>query len=133
MINTEVRISNLENENKARKALYPVAGSLVRFVSQTSQVFTKVAGSSELVVVRVKFTPDIISQTGRSIVELNPQVSVYNNFSSTMPRVMYVNEPQTGDGSIIIKLTFQAPAGSTTYYIRVIASGSSLGTFQLIS
>lgn len=132
MITTEKRIKDLQNENRARKSAYPVAGSLVKFVSQTSQTFTKVGGGYVMLTIRVKFTPFQTSPSGRSIIELRPQISIYSDFSTLTPRLFFVNEPQTGDGSIIVRTAIQTPSNPTTYYIRVIASGSSLGTFEIL-
>jgi hypothetical protein len=132
MSNIEQRIANLENENKARKASYPVAGSLVRFVSQTSQVWTKTGGGNVPITVRVKFTPARPSSGGRSIIELSPRVSINSDFSTTYPRLTFVNEPQSGDGSIIMRTSIATPGNVATYYIRVVATGSSAGTFTLL-
>lgn len=132
MITTEKRIKDLQNENKARKLAYPVVGSRVKFVSQTSQTFTKVGGGYEVLTIRVKFTPLQTRPNGRSIIELRPQISIYSDFSQLTARLFFLNEPQTGDGSIIVKTAIQTPSSPTTYYIRVIASGSSLGTFEIL-
>lgn len=132
MRTTQQRIQQLINENEARKASYPIAGSLVKFVSQTSQTFIRVGGGSAFITLRVKFTPLQPGPDGKSIIELNPQVSIQSDFSTLYPRLMSYNEPQSGDGSIIVRFSIQTPSSPTTYYIRVIANGSSLGTFEIL-
>lgn len=132
MSSLEERIANLENENNARKAAYPVAGSLVNFVSQTSQTWIRVGGGNVPIVVRVKFTPYQSGPNGKSIIELSPRVSVYSDFSSLYPRLTFINEPQTGDGSIVMRTSIATPNGSATYYIKVVSTGSSKGIFTLL-
>jgi hypothetical protein len=132
MSNVEQRIAALENENIARKASYPVAGSLVKFVSQTSETWIKVGGGNTPIDVTVKFTPNSTNESGISLIELSPRVSINSNFSSTYPRLTFLNLPQKGDGSVIMKTSIATPSSSATYYIKVVAVGSSKGIFTLL-
>ena len=124
----EAQIARLESENRARKAMYPVAGSLVKFVSQTSGVFTASGSNNQLLTIRIKFTADKTTG-GISMTKLSPIVSVQPDFSNRYPRLTYINEPQTGDGSVVIRINIGTPYDLTTYYIKIIAMGSPTGTF----
>ncbi len=123
----EQRISNLDRENKARKALYPIAGSMVKYVTQTSQTFTHTTATFNDII-QIKFQPDKVDTNGRSLTEVVPQISISSDFSTPKSRVAYTNLPQTGDGSIILKAELSANSG-VLFYIRAVARGTSAGTF----
>lgn len=59
-MNVESRIRALENENAARKVIYPVAASLVDFILQVSQVFHVRGGGNTIIDVAIKFIPDML-------------------------------------------------------------------------
>lgn len=114
----------LEDEMKALKATYPVAASKVRFVVQTSQVFS-VRGQRE---VRIKFTPN--HGLGKpSFTTLRASIAIENNETSPIPQV---NEPQDGSGEVVIKIKFDQYSATTTYQIKIIASGPSAGSFSML-
>lgn len=125
----EQRIVNLEYENRARKASYPVVGSLVDFVSQTSPTYSTGYVGSETINKRIKFTGNVSKDV---LVTLLPQVSFDSDFSTSYPIVFYINEPQTGDGSVIISINVNPPDDSGTFYFRALSIGSTTGTFTLL-
>lgn len=131
-LGVEHRIVDLENENKARKAVYPVAGSLVPFVSATSRVWSVVGRDSIPVTVRVRFTPSKAISQGVSITDLFPQVSTSSDFGVLYPRMAFRNEPQSGDGSVVIELRILSSFTPTTYYFRILTTGVADGTFTLL-
>lgn len=129
---TEIRIANLENENKARKASSPVASSLVSFQSSQSDVFSAVGGQNVNLVVRIKFTPDIVSKTGFTFVNIAPIVSANSDFSYQYSKVRYYCEPQSGDGSIVLRVVIITVYEQTRYYIKAVSTGSTTGSFNLL-
>lgn len=132
MATTEQRILALTNDNKARKASYPIAGSLVKFISQYSSTFSETNGDMGVINARIKFQTNMPNGSGKALATLLPQVSVSPDFSSSYPIVFSVNEPQTGDGSVILNMSISAPNGTTTFYFRAVAIGASTGTFTLL-
>lgn len=128
MSTLEQRISALDRENKARKVIYPVVGSLVKFVAQTSQVWT-VASASITTLYRFQFQVAKFGNNGKTMTYLTPQVNLANDFTGQMINVTYSNEPQPGDGTIVVKFHLPATVTSSTVYIRVVATGPSTGTF----
>lgn len=131
MATVEQRILLLENENKSRKSLHPVVGSLVKYVSQTSQTFSRSSGNYDNIVVSIKFTADNPNSDALSLVSLRPQVSANPDFSTIYPSLFYINEPQKKDGTITMKLSITVPYETNTYYFRAISTGSTKGTFAL--
>lgn len=127
----ERRIAALEEENAARKASYPVAGSLVRFTGVKSQVFERPIGSNQTVIVRIRFQADNPDRSGRSLVTLYPNVYV-DGLTVRWPRIFYMNEPQTGDGSVVLRIEIATTFWESTYNIIVTATGSSGGVFTLL-
>lgn len=133
MANLEERIAELENENKARKASYQIAGGKVAFVRQASDAYHFIGSNNIPVAVRIKFTPDKISENGTSLTSLYSQA--YYDQALTLPveDTTSYNEPQSGDGSVIINiLSAHVPFLDLDYYYRVIATGPSKGTFTLL-
>jgi len=127
----EERLAALDNENKARKAIYPVAGSLVRFVAQTSQTWT-VPSASPTTLYRIKFQAEKYGSTGKTMSYLMPQLNLSSSFSGQMVNLAYSNEPQAGDGSVVVRFHLPATVVGNTVYIRVIATGPSTGVFTSI-
>jgi hypothetical protein len=134
MMNTiERQIKNLEDENKARKASYQVAGGKVEFIMQTSQTFHKVGSDNNPVPARIKFIPDKPNANGISLITLSSQVAYNDNFTFPTEDATSYNEPQSGDGSVIINiLAARIPYIATDYYFRVIATGPSTGVFTML-
>jgi hypothetical protein len=132
MATVEQQIKRLEDENKARKASYPIAGSLVPFVVQKSQIWSLSGGGNIDINIRIKFTPDTPSRTGRYLITLTPEVSIESDMSIRWPKQAFYNEPQSGDGTIILDLIISTPFATFDYYFRATASGTSGGTFVLL-
>jgi len=133
MTTTERRIVALENGNKARQASYQVAGGKVDFVMQTSQTWHIVGNNNTPVAVRIKFQPDKPSPEGVSLTSLSSQVSYNSSFTWPTEDATAYNEPQSGDGSVIINiLAARVPFANTDYYFRVVSTGPSTGTFTLL-
>lgn len=126
---TQERIANLKNANNARKVHHSVAGSLVKFVLQESQIFqVSMPSGAYSVAVRIKFTP----KTGeKSLVSLFPRVGADENFTDVIPFIKYLNEPQGQDGSVVLKfLAYGSPDLNT--FVRAVAIGATSGTFVLL-
>lgn len=133
MATLEQHIKALEDENKARKASYRIAGGKVGIVMQTSQVWHKVGNNNIPIATRVKFQPTKISPDGISFTTLSSQIAYDAAFTYPTEDATSYNEPQNGDGSVVINiLASHVPYGDEDYYIRVIAVGPSLGTFTLL-
>lgn len=128
MNSVESRIKALENENAARKAIYPVASSLVNFVQQISQVFHVRGGQNTVLEMVVKFTPDIEPDNGPLFVDLFPQVSTNQNFSAQFPKMAFYQLPRS-DGEATVILGISAPFDETDFYVRIVATGSTRGRF----
>jgi hypothetical protein len=127
----ESRIRALENENAARKVIYPVAASLVDFVQQVSQVFHVRGGGLQILTVAIKFTPDFKPKNGPIFVDLFPQVSVTGDFSEQFPKMSFYQSPQDED-SATVTIGIVTPNLEVDYYIRVIATGVSRGKFTKV-
>lgn len=133
MNTTEQRIAALEHENASRKTVYPVAGSLVKFTSQVSPTYSRAAAANETIVVRIRFTPNIVTDTGISLTTLRPEVTVDDpTFNSRWPRTFVISEPQTGDGSVVLRISIATIGVEATYFFRAISTGPSGGTFTLL-
>lgn len=130
-MNVESRIRALENENAARKVIYPVAASLVDFILQVSQVFHVRGGGNSIIDVVIKFIPDIKPKDGPLFVDLFPQVSANADFSTQFPKMTFYQLPQA-DGEAAVMLGIVAPAAEVDFYIRVIATGSTRGKFTKV-
>lgn len=131
MPTTEQRIVALEQDNKARKASYPIAGSMVDFKSQYSPTYSK-SGNGTNVPARIKFQADSQGTDSRTLVTLEPQVSFNSDFSTSYPLVFSINEPQSGDGSVILSIIVATPYTTDPFYFRALAIGASEGTFTLL-
>ena len=129
-MNVESRIRALENENNARKVIYPVAASLVDFILQVSQVFHVRGGGNSIIDVVIKFIPDI-KPDGPLFVDLFPQVSANADFSTQFPKMTFYQLPQS-DGEAAVMLGIVAPAVEVDFYISVIATGSTRGKFTKV-
>lgn len=127
-MNVESRIRTLENENAARKVIYPAAASLVDFVLQVSQVFHIRGGGNSIIDVVIKFIPDIKPKDGPLFVDLFPQVSADADFSTQFPKMTFYQLPQV-DGEASVMVGIFTPAAEVDFYIRVIATGSTRGKF----
>jgi hypothetical protein len=132
MSSVQQRITQLRNNNLARKTSRPVAGSMVRFTTKTSQTFqATIPSANNAIIRRVKFTAATPNANGKTLVELEPAVSIQSDFSVIYPRVLSVNEPQSGDGSVVCRFEISGAVGSTFYY-RVVSRGASDGTFSVL-
>lgn len=133
MQNTEQRIAALEHENASRKTVYPVAGSLVKFTSQISPTYSRVGAANDTIVVRIRFTPSVVTDSGISLTTLRPEVTVDDpNFNSRWSRTFVVSEPQEGDGSVVLRISIATIGVAATYFFRAISTGPSGGTFTLL-
>lgn len=130
-MNIESRIRALENENAARKVIYPVAASLVDFVLQVSQIFHIRGGDNSIIDVVIKFIPDIKPKDGPLFVDLFPQVSANADFSTQFPKMTFYQLPQV-DGEAAVMLGIVVPDMEVDLYIRVIATGSVRGKFTKV-
>lgn len=131
-ITTEKRILALDQDNKARKAAYPIAGSLIAFVNGYSSTYSRTS-NGETITARIKFQTTTPNSNGKSLVTLLPQISINSDFSTSYPIVFSINEPQAGDGSVVLSLSIGAPpTGTNTFYFRAVSSGASTGTFTLL-
>lgn len=123
-MNTESKLKALLDDIKSLKAICPVAASKVKFYISTSETFTSQGNPS----VRIKFTPTGIS--GKNLlVNLRASISIDGNPTGFEP---FVNEPQDGTGSVVIKVQFDNYSSSTTYQIKVTATGVAPGSFSVI-
>lgn len=114
-INSEKKITQLENEIRSLKATYSVYGGAMQAYLSSSPVYD--AGSS-LVNARVKFTPDIRPSGNLLVASIRCDVTG-NNFLSSYAIV----DVQDGSGSIII----QAPIPGGTFSFSLVTT--SPGTF----
>ena len=131
--NVQERVAKLINANKQRKVHHLVAGSMVKFTSQTSQTFSRTTATGEFNVdVRIKFVANTPGANGKSLVNLFPQASISPDFTTLYPRLLSINEPQAGDGSIILHFVIAGPYAATTFYFRAISAGATGGTFSLL-
>lgn len=128
---TEARILALEQANKSRKVSHKVVGSLVKFSVTPSQVFTKyVAAASANVVLRVKFTANSVNSSGKAFVKLSALVSINPDFANLWPDATIWSLPQDGDGNVISNVRIATGAGDDmTFYIKIVATGATGGTF----
>lgn len=121
-MDTEQELVNLENEIRALKTVHPVAASLLKFYIITSQEFT-VTG---VLIARFQFTPTP-NPGGEVYVNLR---AVVTEGGSEVPREQ-VTEPQDGTGNVVIQVQMGADT-SKTYKVKIIASGSTPGTFTML-
>lgn len=132
MNSLEKRIEALINENKQRKAIFPIAGSLVAFSSNISDTLTRVLGvGGGVIILRVKFACDASNAAGLSMTTMTPQVATDAGFTARLTYVGYYNEPQIGDGSVVLNIRI-IHYSAATVYIRAIATGPSRGVFTII-
>jgi len=132
MKTVEQRLKQLEDDNNARKAEYPIAGSLVSFVSQRSSTYSRTSSGIGSITARIKFQADEVNDEGKSLVSLSPEVSTNSNFSTIYPNITFLNEPQERDGSIVLRLSIPTQAVATTFYFRAVSTGASTGKFSLL-
>ena len=124
-MNTEIELKRLENDVKSLKEVYPVAASKVKFYVFSSPEF-HITGSQEA---RFKFTPSY--GRGRlSFTRLSATARIGDNPTVFAPE--QVNEPQDGSGSVVIKIRFENYSPDATYHVKLMASGTSPGTFTQI-
>lgn len=123
-MDTETKLKSLLNDIKALKASYPVAASKTKFYISTSETFTSTGNPY----VRIKFTPTGI--TGKKLlVNLRASISIDGNPTGFEP---FYNEPQDGTGAVVIRVAFDPYYSSTTYQIKVTATGTTPGTFSML-
>lgn len=118
-MNTEQELTILENELRALKAMHPVAASMLRFYTTTSEVFTLNGGSTY----RIQFTPTP-NPGGMVFIKLMGVKESGENLSQ-------VTEPQDGSGNVVIQVNPGVSLGKT-WNVRVIATGSAPGTFTML-
>ena len=119
---TEQQINELDNELKALKATYPVAGSSVVFVIAKSQEFSVMGGQ----VARFKFVPDY-GHGAVSFTKLRAEVT----YKGAPVFRESVQEPQDGSGDVILRVDMGADP-NYEYKVVIFASGVSNGTFSLL-
>lgn len=123
-MDTEVQIKNLETDIKSLKGAFPIAASKIKTYVQTSQDFT-VSGVEKP---RFKFTPNY--GLGRAqITELRPIVTIGDAPVGFSP---FVNLPQDGSGEVTIELQFSPYSPSANYTVKIVASGTSPGSFSML-
>ena len=121
-VNTERKIKKLEDELKALKATYTISGGLVKTYRSASPTYNL---PDELIKVRIKFTPDYVSN--QRILVSSIFVEVQNDYGSTFNFTQYSYcEIQSGDGSVVINVP---GLGGT---VRVEIAATSPGTFTRI-
>ena len=129
MNTTQQRLRALENDIKALKATYAVAGGNVRMYISTTTMTITITGTT---VVRVKFSPTygaghitMATMTGNAKV-----ISGTGLYGFWAPH----QEPQTGDG-VVLAFPFDDPYAQhipTTYQLTVTVAATSPGTFSMI-
>lgn len=130
---TQVRINKLDQNNKSRKSTYPIAGSLIPMKASFSDLIT--VHSPEGVqshVVRVKLTPDKQSSNGKYLITLRAKVFYNTALTNRLSRVFFITEPQSGDGTVVIRVSINTDYPESDYYLQISSSGVSSGTFQVI-
>lgn len=121
-ITTDKRIAQLENELKSMKVCYNTAGSLARmYVSEMPEITT--GGSSGWHNMTIQFTPTY----GMGQNNLITLVAIVD--SNTYYVAPFATAPQDGSGNVRITIYELME----TQKVRVIASGTSPGTFTRIS
>lgn len=123
-MDVEKQLRSLENSLKSLKASYPVAASKIKTYVQTSREFS-VTGAEKP---RFKFTPNY-GRGQNQITTLRPVVTIDNNPVGYSP---FVNSPQDGSGEVVIQIQFDPYVATTTYKVRIIASGTSPGSFSML-
>lgn len=126
-VNTEKRLIALENELKALKAICPISGRLAKMYVQTSDSFT-IGGGATLHAAVFSFTPKY-GRGQNNLITLTPNVtSTYAGiYWDSIP--IYANLPQDNSGTVTIKIFNLI----NTDVVKIIASGTSEGTFARIS
>lgn len=118
-MNTEQELTVLENELRALKAMHPVAASMLRFYTTTSEIFTLNGGS----IYRIQFTPTP-----------NPGGTVFIKLRAVRTDgfiMIQATEPQDGTGNVVVRVE-TGPSLSKIWSFRVIATGSAPGTFTML-
>lgn len=122
----EKRLKTLEDQERANKSTFPVAGSLVKFIVTKSQSFSVTVPAGGSITLSVKFTP--IKNLGQ-----NNFISLAAESSGTKYAAKYYTKPQTGDGTATIVINVDGSLLETlTANISVIASGTVAGTFTKV-
>lgn len=124
-MDTENALKTLENDIKGLKTAYPVSASKAKFYVTKSQEF-QITGQQQ---VRFKFTPNYgLGRT--SYTRLTATCKTNDNTTEYSPE--QVNEPQDGTGVTVIRIRFEQYLASDTYKIKLIATGTSPGSFSQI-
>lgn len=114
-INSEQKITKLDNEIKALKSTYSVYGGAMKIYYSTSPVYDS---GGEITNARVKFTPDYKPKGNLLVASIRCDFAGNNYLSQyAVPAV------QDGSGSIII----QFPVAGTTFSVSLATT--SPGTF----
>lgn len=123
----EQRLNTLESLVKSLKATFPVAGSLVQFTVNKSQVFGVTLPANVTTIVKVKFTPD------KNLGQHNLITLAAETTGLKWPCSYYVS-PQNGDGTLmLVAMLPGALLETTTVELQVTALGTTAGTFTRIS
>lgn len=122
----------MEAENKRRKAQYPVAASRVPFVVQTSQTLAMFGSENNTITAIVEFTPGVLPESGNSMIGLYAEVALDSSFVTRWPRFSYGVLPQNGSGKVRVKVDIYTTFLGASYYLRVVASGPSVGVFAVV-
>lgn len=123
-MNTEKQLKDLQNAIKALKTTYPIAASKAKFYVQTSQEFT-ISGRPTA---RFKFRPNY--GLGKiSFTRLRASIMIGDTPAGYAPQIV---EPQDGSGETILFVQFEPYTTSTNYKVKIIASGTSPGSFSML-
>ncbi len=130
---TQIRINKLDQNNKSRKATYPIAGSLIPMRAGFSDpiVIHSPEGQQDHTV-RIKLTPDKVSTNGKYLITLRAKLFYNAAMTNRLSNMFFLTEPQTGDGTIVIRVSFSASYSASDYYLQVSSSGVANGIFQVI-
>ena len=128
---TEQRVIAIENELRARKAQYPISGSLVKMECQSTSVMLYQKGNNDLAKVRIKFTPS--NTNGYTLATLYAEVyELYGASRWIYPRATSILQPQSGDGSVIIEVSISTHYDPFDYEVKVTSFSPSPGTFAIL-
>lgn len=128
---TEQRVIAIENELRARKAQYPISGSLVKMECQSTSVMLYQKGNNDLAKVRIKFTPN--NANSYTLTALYAEVyELYGASRWLYPRTTSILEPQSGDGSVIVNVSISTHYDPFDYEVKVTSFSPSPGTFTIL-
>lgn len=112
---TEQELKEIENEIKALKAAYPVAGVNMQFYVTESPIYS----GTDL---KIQFSADY---GHGSYIFVRVCLITYKNGEEYYAQ--QIVKPQDGSGNIVVEW-----GGDSNYTCKVIASGATPGTFSLL-